>query len=139
MPHQLPGLHARETLADRDHVVPARHWLRAGEVGRALLYEGEDALDEVLGLALLALSVGLGLELLGEPGIHPAVEQTLRACVRGGGPLGEQLQDELLADYNMQPDFHSHKMLVDMFTAASRLPAALGRSAGSSVLPSVTS
>lgn len=37
------------------------------------------------------------------------------------------LQEELLSEYKMQADFHSHKMLVDMFTAASRLPEALNR------------
>jgi len=37
------------------------------------------------------------------------------------------LQKELFAKYNMTPDFYTHRMFVDMYTSASRIPMAIER------------
>src|SRR5262249_46285351 len=77
---------------DREAVGAIGGWaagLFPGEVGGALLDERQDALHEVLGVALLALSLGLGLELTGEVRVHAAVEQVLRAGVGGRRPIRE--------------------------------------------------
>ena len=43
-------------------------------------------------LALVALRLSLGVQLPGEVGVHPPVQQPLRAGIGGGRPLGEPLQ-----------------------------------------------
>ena len=70
-----------QDLAEEHFLSSVGPELPAGEVRRALLDEGQNPLDEVLALPLLPLRLGLGVELSGEIGVHPAVEQPLRACV----------------------------------------------------------
>src|SRR5688572_26635864 len=64
------------------------------ELRGPLLQEREHSLGEVGRLALGALGVRLGLELLGHPGVDAAVEERLEVGVGAGwagGEAGEQL------------------------------------------------
>src|SRR3954467_9862178 len=70
----------------------ARASLSAAEVGGALLDEGHDAFDEVVGLGHLPLDLRLELQLVRKTPVDPVVQLALGTRERLGRALGQAVE-----------------------------------------------